>query len=128
MAVAKDQARHQYVGDKVNVKAIVKLNNLAPEDVNVELYYGQLNPEEEIAQGESRIMNCRGETPEGHYIFEGIVPCNHTGHHGFTIRVLPYNRGLLNKFDTGLLTWLKEPLQQIDFNHPILSSQTQHIP
>jgi starch phosphorylase len=115
VALGTDQGKRQHVGDRFRVRAVVDLGSLAHNDVNVELYHGPLNPEGEIHNESTLVLRHQGRNPDGHHVFEGSIACSSTGQHGFTLRILPYNRGLLNKFETGLITWIKEPFQRIGF-------------
>ncbi len=127
-ALATDQAAQHKVGDRYSVKAVVELADLTPADVSVELYHGRLNPEGEIVDHISSGMRCQGRTPDGRYVFEGSITCSSTGQHGLTVRVLPFNRGLLNKFELGLVTWLEEPFQRVGFDQIKIVTGPQAIP
>ncbi|HAK96822.1 MAG TPA: alpha-glucan phosphorylase [Planctomycetes bacterium] len=112
-ALGSDQGAHHLVGDKLRVQAHVHLGSLTDDDVNVELFYGPLTPEGEIVNAATATLLPAGTTPNGQTVFEGSVQCASTGHHGFTVRVLPYHRGLIDKFSMGLVTWLEEPFQRL---------------
>ncbi len=125
VALASSQNSQHRVGDRFTVKVVVKLGELIPDDVNVELYHGPLNPEAEIFNEGTLVLKSIGPTPDGHHVFEGSIPCASTGQHGLTVRVLPYNRGLLNKFETGLITWLEEPFQKLDLGQTVVVAQPE---
>ncbi len=116
--VAQTSAKYYYVGDTLNIKAAADLNTLSPSDVTLEIYSGHLTPEDTIEKGKGKVMKHIGRTPDGKTLFEGSIPFTTTGHHGYTLRIFPYNRSLLNKYDGGYITWLKEPYQRREWDHP----------
>ena len=113
VAMSSDQGVQRRVGDKLKVQVLVALGALSPDDVSVELYYGPLNPEGEIVNAGTMMMHPCGANQGGHYIFDGSVPCGTTGQHGLSVRVMPYHRGLLDKFNVGLVKWIEEPFQRL---------------
>lgn len=92
------------IGSSTKVKAKVFLNKLKPEDVSVEIYYGKLNGTDEIQMGRSVTMRVI-EKKEDYFIYEGEIPNEITGLQGYTIRILPNNELLTNKFQLGLIYW-----------------------
>jgi starch phosphorylase len=91
-------------GDSFEVGARVRLGPLSPEDVSVEAYYGRLDSRGEFAQREIVMLEHVGR--EGQvFLFRGEIPCRETGLFGFTVRVLPSERYLENRFSLGLVTW-----------------------
>ncbi len=93
------------VGSKVKVKAVVDLGDLSNEDVQVELYFGSLNPDGEIAEGASLPMFITDEQEGGVYVYEGQMLCLKSGQFGFTVRIIPMHDGMARKFESGLITW-----------------------
>lgn len=125
--VAKAPERYYHVKDQVPIKAVAQLNGLSPSDVAMELCFGPLSPEEEIIDSNAEPMTFSHTTSEGHAVFTGNIPFAQTGHHGFSIRILPYSRTLSNKFETGLLTWISEPYRHLDYDHPELTPQNSEL-
>ena len=126
VALAVDRGG-QHVSGRFRVKAIVDLGALSPRDISIELYHGALNPEGEITQGKALALQYQGRTPDGCHVFDGSIPCTRTGHHGLNVRIIPYNRGLLNKFDTGLITWLEEPFKRIGFDEAVVEPEPEEV-
>jgi starch phosphorylase len=93
------------VGSKVNVKAVIDLGILSNEDVQVELYFGSLNPGGEIIEGASLPMFVTGEQEKNRYVYEGQMLCLKSGQFGFTVRVIPMHRYMSRKFEPNLITW-----------------------
>ena len=94
-------------GDAVRFQALVKTGSLSKEDICVELYTGQLNADGVIFNPTIVPLAHVGEK-DGGYVYEAtVVPCNNSGGHGYTVRVLPYNEDMVNKFLPNLIRWAK---------------------
>ncbi|PJF41245.1 MAG: alpha-glucan phosphorylase [Phototrophicales bacterium] len=103
-----DVGEHQIaVGSEVEVRAEVKLGKLTPDDVRVELYYGQLGTDGTIEAGalaqEMQLQGANDDT--GTYIYTGCFTDHTTGGRGLSVRVLPDHEFLPNPFQLGLITW-----------------------
>jgi len=78
----------------------------ASEEVAVELYLGRLDSGGEITDGVAISMQPAGQSPDGLSIFEAAaVPCNRSGLHGYTVRVLPFHADEAKAFLPGIITW-----------------------
>ena len=93
------------VGGKLEVRCQVKLGSIDPRDVVVELYYGPVDSQGNVQQGEAVAMECRGDAGGAYQIFSGFIPCRHSGLCGFAVRVIPFHNDLADKYDTGLIRW-----------------------
>ncbi|HWL93141.1 MAG TPA: alpha-glucan family phosphorylase [Phycisphaerae bacterium] len=102
--VANDE-KELPVGSQVNVRAKVQLGPVRPEDVAVELYHGRVDAYGRLVEGHSETMQIEERGENGSYRFRGQIPCHRSGHHGFSVRVIPKHADLAHKFDTGLILW-----------------------
>ncbi|MBN2041427.1 MAG: alpha-glucan family phosphorylase [Spirochaetes bacterium] len=93
------------VGKRINVEAVVNLGTISPEEVQVELYFGNLNSEGDIQEGASISMDKVNGLTEGDILYEGQVLCLKSGQFGFTVRVIPYHKDMARKYKPGLVTW-----------------------
>lgn len=93
------------VGSKVNVKAVVDLGDLSNEDVQVELYFGSLNPEGEIIDGASLPMFITEEKGKNRFVYDGQMLCLKSGQFGYTVRAIPMHKFKTRKFEPNLITW-----------------------
>jgi starch phosphorylase len=93
------------VGSQLLVTADVHLESLLPEDVIVEIYFGDLNATGEVTQGKTAPMKFMRKLDGGLYRFEGIITCEKTGQQGYTIRVIPYHMDLAQKHETMQILW-----------------------
>ncbi|HWR49560.1 MAG TPA: alpha-glucan family phosphorylase [Bryobacteraceae bacterium] len=99
------------VGAHVRVLAHVRLGDLTPEDVRVQLYMGRLDRLGEIDSACKADMKPAGRDPQGLWVFEASeVTCGTSGLHGYTVRVLPHHPDLQTGtseaiFLPGLIAW-----------------------
>ena len=92
------------VGSELEVRASVKLGQLSPDDVSVELYEGVLDRDQEIVQGRATPMSYTG-VERGISLFVGRTRCQSSGLCGYTIRVLPRHEDLPCPFEPRLIVW-----------------------
>jgi glycogen phosphorylase len=110
VSVAAEVAREFMVGEMVPVQARVRLGELSPDEVVVEAVTGPLSSKGEIVEGVPHRLEL--VEPGEAAVFRGMLPCASSGRHGFSIRVLPFARGLgANPFETRLIRWWGEPVQ-----------------
>lgn len=93
------------VGDVLTVRARLSLGGLAPGELEVHLYHGEVSAEGEIQNAEVATMIPSGEAEDGTYWYRGEVPCRITGHRGYQVRALPYHPNLAASFMPGLIRW-----------------------
>jgi starch phosphorylase len=92
------------MGQEVEVEAEVRLGSLSPEDVSVEVYYGRLDRMGDFIDRETASMEVKSSA-DGLFTFVGAIPCNETGRFGYTVRILPSQKRLENRFIMGLVAW-----------------------
>jgi starch phosphorylase len=96
------------VGSILNVKVLVKLGRIKPDDVSVELYNGPVDAWGKITNGSSLSMDCKEPVNhDGEYWFEGKVKCTNSGRQGFAVRILPRHKDMVNPNEMGLILWEK---------------------
>ena len=95
------------VGEQLSISASLETGKLKPEDLCVEVYYGQLDTNGMIEKGNSMRMEIKNQDETGAYVFQANIPCESTGKHGFSIRVLPHHPELPNPHEMGLIKWFK---------------------
>ncbi len=94
------------IGANLVVRVLVDLGGLAPENVSVELYHGNIDSWGNIKEGTATAMEPeQGTQEDGAHWFAGVMPCTETGQHGVAIRVLPKHEDLPNPYDLGLILW-----------------------
>jgi len=94
------------LGKPVKVATEVFLDVLSPEDVAVEIVAGRVNADGDITDLFTTPMEASPRNGSGNYRFESeIQPGLHSGLYGYSIRVLPKHRDLVNPFLPGLILW-----------------------
>ena len=94
------------VGNDMEVKAIVYLGQLKPDDVQVQLYYGPLTTRGDINSGSAVNMELIGTNgADGSYIFHAQVNYDTSGERGISVRVLPHHESLPTPFQPGIIRW-----------------------
>jgi len=93
------------VGRKVRVEAVLDLGKLSPDDVSVELFYGPLDQDGQLNEGQAIPME-RVQQEDGTKVKYAVeMPCARSGRAGYTVRVLPHHELLEHPFDLGLIRW-----------------------
>ncbi|MCU0498927.1 MAG: alpha-glucan family phosphorylase [Anaerolineae bacterium] len=94
------------VGNEMTVSARVFLGQLRPEDVRVQLYYGQLNTDGSISDHAEAIdMKCIESGADGVYVFSIPIAYHTSGDRGVSVRIMPSHQYLSNPFMPRLITW-----------------------
>jgi starch phosphorylase len=94
------------VGEKFYIQARIHLGSLTPEDVEVQLYMGQVNAAEDLVDAEAISMDSVGVDKEWVYLYEASgIACGKSGLHGYTIRIIPRHLDLVKPFLPGLIVW-----------------------
>ncbi len=100
---SKDDIR---VGSKFLINANLDLGSLSPDDVDVQIYFGNLEVKADISSNQFvRMKNIAAGSDGKSYSYEGEIDCESTGIFGFTLRVLPNHPMLINPFELGLIRW-----------------------
>ena len=92
------------MGDKVNFKARVFLGDLAPEDIQVELYLGQRGTLGDMVKEDAVDMNCTGKEGDA-YIYEVQVSPINSGRQDYALRILPANKDIPNVLTPLYIRW-----------------------
>jgi len=92
------------VGENFHVSADIRLGRLTPQEVDVELYTGQMRSVDRLQDIEMQPMVVVESLGAGCYRYGAEIPCRTSGRYGFTVRVTPRGDSLL-KYIPGLITW-----------------------
>ena len=94
------------VGSQMSVRALVKLANVRPDDISVEIYHGPVDAWGNIRDGSAVRMDYKeASEQDGEHWFTGLMPCRNTGQHGVAVRILPRHTDLLNPYELSLILW-----------------------
>jgi len=94
-----------YVGEPLDVEAVVDLGPLSPDDVVVELYHGPAAAGQELPRGEVVPMARISSIDNGLHLYRGAIPTRDSGSHAFAARVMPHNPSLTHPYETNLVRW-----------------------
>lgn len=93
-----------HVGDKFVVITVVELGEIKPEEVDVEVYFGPVDPDNCICKSKTARMQVIEDKGDGKYIYRQEVVCDSTGRYGFTTRVIPSGPDWKTDMP-GFITW-----------------------
>ena len=71
----------------------------------MDVYYGSLNANGEIATPHTAIMEHTGKKKDNAFEFRGTIKLESSGRMGHTIRVIPKHADMDNAFREGLILW-----------------------
>ena len=89
---------------QVTISVVIKLGGLEYADVQVYLYAGHINAQQDFVAAQTHPLDYRSSC-DGTHLFEGTFSCTASGSYGYTLRVLPANSDLRSPLDMGLVYW-----------------------
>jgi len=95
-----------YSGKPIQVSTKVKLGNIDPNDVIVEVLFGSINNRNELTNTDSKVLDlasCENNICQ----YKGEYTYSETGKQGFTIRVLPRHNLMAYPSELYLCAWAK---------------------
>jgi glycogen phosphorylase len=92
------------LGEDISVRAWVRADKLLPEDLSVELVYGEASDDVVVPQHALPMEYIRKEQ-DGSYRYEMRLKPVESGSIGYGVRVLPSHPALGGKHDMGLIRW-----------------------
>ncbi|HMC70632.1 MAG TPA: alpha-glucan family phosphorylase, partial [Mycobacteriales bacterium] len=90
------------LGQHLDLRAVVDLGDLTPDDVTVQVAFGAVDEHDELTAPELAEL-VRTEQVDGGWRFEGTVPLDRRGAFGYTVRVLPHHASLAASAELGLI-------------------------
>jgi starch phosphorylase len=92
------------VGNTFHLTCDVDLGELAPEEVDVEIYYGLTKSVDSLKAGGAELMQVSEDRGNGNYQYSCSLTCRTSGRYGFTARVIPRGDDYI-RFAPGLISW-----------------------
>jgi starch phosphorylase len=92
------------VDEKVSITANVYLDDIHPDFIDIEVYYGPVSSMNKVEQSSIVKMKQEKDKGNGNYQYSAIINCDHAGRYGFTVRVVPRDKIWKNTIP-GLITW-----------------------
>jgi starch phosphorylase len=90
------------VGTKIEVSALVRLGELTPEDVEVQLIVGRVGPDDELVDVRCTAFPAGADLSDGLRRYQGYVDTDRAGSVGYTVRVVPRHPLLASDAELGL--------------------------
>ncbi len=92
------------LGDPIKIQAWVQLGAITPQDIALELVYGQIDQQNNFSQLTIVPLQYSQEyQPDGHY-YQGTFHLPQ-GTYSYTVRVVPKHSDLCHKFELPLIAW-----------------------
>ncbi|MBN2442394.1 MAG: alpha-glucan family phosphorylase [Spirochaetales bacterium] len=102
--VKSENNKNLVVGKSFTIHADVNLATFSPEEISVELYYGQISSTGEIINAKSKEMECINSGDQlTSYSTE--LSCIETGRYGYSVRILPKHELLVHPYIPGFIKW-----------------------
>ena len=96
-------------GKVIKVKCSVKLPNISPDNVQVEVYYGQIEDNGIVSNVTIIPMKLKETNEEDKtFIYEAQVELTTGGDYGYTFRVMPKHEMLLDAENLNLVKWIEK--------------------
>jgi starch phosphorylase len=92
-----------HVGGELELRAVVDLGGLEPDDVTVQAVYGRVDEADQLRAPARVALQDAGVGEDGLRRYEGTVPLERPGSFGYSVRVLPHAELLPSDADLGLM-------------------------
>jgi len=93
------------VSQPITVKAEVYLAGLTPDDVQVELYQGNVAENGHVVNGTPVLMQLHSTAANGNAVYTIETSYANSGLHGMALRILPKHPTLSNSYEPRLIYW-----------------------
>jgi len=97
------------VRDRLEVSAVVQLGGLRPEELRVQLYYGELDNDGRIINGKGEDLKHEQDLGGGRHRFAGSFSTSTSGRHGFALRIGPGGELFESMYEPGMICWDSMP-------------------
>jgi starch phosphorylase len=104
-SVEAETDRDLVVNSALSVRALVRMGELSPDEVTVQLFHGPLDSKGNMQQAHHITMGDEETIEDGLHRYTGAIPCRTSGRHGFAVRVLPRHPDLVDPILPGLIRW-----------------------
>jgi len=94
------------VGSRIPVWAKVNLGGLDPNDVTVEVYFGQVDHSGRITSADLIEMLPESQV-DGLHVYRTVIPCKEGGNQGLTVRIIPSRSRAKQPLQLGLIKWAR---------------------
>jgi starch phosphorylase len=92
------------VGTNIHVSALVRLGELTPDDIEVQLITGRVDSDDRLRETRVNPFPTGVDVDGGLRRYEGWIEAKRSGSIGYTVRVVPHHAELANVAEMGLAT------------------------
>ena len=92
------------VGEQFKVHATVYLNDISPDNIDIQVFYGPVGPLNTIEKSHTLMMQMDTHEEKGYYTFSSTIQCEQAGRYGFTVRAVPKHKSWKDTMP-GMVTW-----------------------
>jgi starch phosphorylase len=100
-----DDTKVYKINDHIPIETEVFTGNLEPEDINVDIYYGNITGNHQLSGTAIQHLTEIKPLENGKYLFSGHLPCQKTGKFGLKIRITPSHPLIINPYEMNLVLW-----------------------
>ena len=90
------------LGTKIHVSALIRLGELTPDDIEVQLVTGRVDADDQLFEPRINQFPTGTDVDGGLRRYESWVPTRRAGELGYTVRVVPHHPLLANDAEMGL--------------------------
>jgi len=94
------------IGGSVRIACAVRLGELRPDDIAVELLLGTQTTEDGFVPSTAHRLVPGQRIDHGETLYEIALNPPHSGLHRYEIRLYPHHPRLTHRFETGLMLWI----------------------
>jgi starch phosphorylase len=88
-----------------HVEADIFLGDLSQEDVQVEAYFGRLDPSDQFVNSETVVMKPQETIGDNLFKYRCDIQFKDAGHYGLNIRITPNHPDPSSRLAMGLVIW-----------------------
>ncbi|HLW00936.1 MAG TPA: alpha-glucan family phosphorylase [Ktedonobacterales bacterium] len=92
------------IGQSIDITGYARLANLRPEDVSVEVVYGE-DEDGHLSSSTYQRMEQDGQENDGSYRYRAHITLQSGGSFVYGVRILPTHPALLDRYEMGLVKW-----------------------
>jgi glycogen phosphorylase len=93
------------VNQPITVKAEIYLAGLTPDDVQIELYQGNVAESGHVVNGTPVLMHLHQSKAGGYATYTSETSYANSGLHGISLRILPKHPTLSNCYEPRVISW-----------------------
>ena len=101
------------VGDDLALVITVHLADLQPDELSVQVYFGDLDNDGQVPRGQIVNLKHAANLGGGQHRFSGAIATQNSGRHGFAVRIVPGGEMFNATVSPGLIYWEQTPIESV---------------